>query len=140
KTMFDEGSGRPVVVIPGVQGRWEWMRPALRALARRCRTISTSLRNARTFDDLAAQVDAVLDALGIDSAAVCGVSFGGLVAVRYAASRRARTKALVIVSAPSPSWRPSAQQARYLARPWLSYPAFVATSPTRLWPEIKASI
>ena len=30
--MMDEGTGPPVIVIPGIQGRWEWMRPALRAL------------------------------------------------------------------------------------------------------------
>ena len=41
--IFDEGSGPPIVVIPGVQGRWEWMRPALRALATHCRVISYSL-------------------------------------------------------------------------------------------------
>src|SRR5262245_11267218 len=27
-TMFDEGTGVPLLVIPGLQGRWEWMRPA----------------------------------------------------------------------------------------------------------------
>jgi 3-oxoadipate enol-lactonase len=137
--MFDEGEGPPIVVIPGIQGRCEWMRPALRALARRCRTISASLRTATTLDDLAAQVDGMLADRGLASAAICGVSFGGLVALRYAASHRERTDALAIVSAPSPSWQPSAQQARYLARPWLSFPAFVASSPLRLWPEIRTA-
>ena len=37
--MFDRGSGPPVIVIPGVQGRWEWMEPALRVLSTTCRTI-----------------------------------------------------------------------------------------------------
>src|SRR5438094_690051 len=41
--MFDQGSGDPLVVIPGIQGRWEWMRPALRALARDRRVISFTL-------------------------------------------------------------------------------------------------
>lgn len=137
---FDEGTGPAVVVIPGVQGRWEWMRPALRALARRCRTISYSLGSATTLEELAAQLDRVLEGRGIRCAAICGVSFGGLVALRYAASRRDRTTALVIVSSPSPSWHPSPRQARYLAKPWLSTPAFVATSPLRLWPEIRAAV
>ena len=26
--IYDQGSGPPVIVVPGVQGRWEWMRPA----------------------------------------------------------------------------------------------------------------
>ena len=138
--MFDKGSGLPLVVIPGVQGRWEWMRPALRALARRCRTISYSLPRVEDFDEFVAQMDAALDNRGIERAAICGVSFGGLIALKYAAARPARTKALILVSTPSPSWAPSPMQARYLARPWLSAPAFFAKAPLRAWPEIAAAI
>lgn len=138
--MFDHGEGIPLVVIPGVQGRWEWMGPALRALAWRHRTISYSLGHPRRFDDLVDQLDEVLDKADVEAAAICGVSFGGLVAVRYAAVRPNRTLALVVVSTPPPSWRPNDRQTRYLASPWLSAPAFVATAPARLWPEIEAAI
>ena len=41
--MFDQGSGPPLIVVPGVQGRWEWLAPALGALQKRCRTISFTL-------------------------------------------------------------------------------------------------
>lgn len=138
--MFDEGSGSTVVVIPGVQGRWEWMVPALRALATRCRVISYSLGAATTFAALVDQVDSVLDERGVPAAAICGVSFGGLIATKYAAARPERTTALVVVSTPSPAWAPSADQARYLESPWRSTPAFLATSPGRMWPEIAAAI
>jgi 3-oxoadipate enol-lactonase len=138
--MFDEGSGAALVVIPGVQGRWEWMRPALKSLARRCRTISYTLSPVTHLDALVDQLDGVLDRCGVPAAAVCGVSFGGIVALRYAAARPGRTAALLLVSAPSPSWQPSARQKQYLASPWLSTPAFVASSPLRLWPEIRAAI
>lgn len=138
--IFDEGSGPPIVVIPGVQGRWEWMRPALSALAARCRVISYSLGAATTFGDLVTQVDGVLDRCGVQSAAICGVSFGGLIATKYAAARPERTSALVVVSTPSPAWTPTAVQARYLASPWRSTPAFLAGSPGRMWPEISAAI
>ena len=137
--MFDQGTGVPVVVIPGLQGRWEWMRPALRALAARCRTISYSLRG-HTFDELVAEVDATLDRKAIAAAAICGVSFGGMIAVRYAATRPRRTAAAVIVSTPSPSWHPSPAQSRQIDTPWRSTPEFVATSPLRLWPEIATAI
>lgn len=138
--MFDQGSGPALVVIPGMQGRWEWMTPALEALARHCRTISYSFGPATDFGQLLAEIDAVLDERELVRAAVCGVSFGGRIAAAYAATRPSRTSALVIASAPGPSWQPSAVQAGYLEHPWRSTPAFLATSPGRMWPEIAAAI
>lgn len=148
--MFDKGSGPPLIVIPGVQGRWEWMQPALLKLARQCRTISYSLAgDIRTkyaadaehvFDNYLRQVDAVFDRTGIQRSALCGVSYGGFVALRYAATRPERVSSLILVSAPAPGWQPSDQQSHYLARPWLSAPAFVVTSPLRVWPEISAAV
>lgn len=138
--MFDQGSGPAIVVIPGVQGRWEWMRPALQALSSRCRVISYSLGAAETFDGLVAQVDGVLDRSGIATAAICGVSFGGMIATSYAAARPERTSALIVVSTPSPAWTPSPSQARHLSNPWRSTPAFIASAPGRMWPEIAAAI
>ena len=106
--MFDRGSGPPLIVIPGVQGRWEWMRPALDALQSRCRTISYSLSgelgsDSRLdpelgFDNYVRQLDAVFERTGLARAALCGVSYGGFVGVRYAALRPDRVSALVLVS------------------------------------------
>jgi 3-oxoadipate enol-lactonase len=73
-------------------------------------------------------------------AALCGTSFGGYVALRYAALRPERVSALVLASVPGPQWSPSPQQARWLGRPWWSAPAFVLTSPLRVWPEVAAAI
>lgn len=145
---FDRGSGFPVVVIPGVQGRWEWMRPALDALARRCRTVAYSLcsidRGATTggsrLEEFAAQLDAVMDQVEIAAAAIVGVSFGGLVAAHYAATRPQRTNALIVASAPSPSWSPSAIQRGYMRRPWMSAPLFAAASVGTLSTEIATAI
>ena len=115
--MFDRGSGPSIVVIPGVQGRWEWMRPTLDALARRCRTISYSLcgdfGSGRTidqavgFENYLRQLDAVLDAAGLRESALCGVSYGGLVALRYAATRPLRVRAMILSSSPAPGWVPT---------------------------------
>lgn len=148
--LFDRGSGPPLVVVPGVQGRWEWMRPALDALARRCRTVSYSLcgdlgsgRKIDTsigFENYLRQLDAVLDEAKIERTALCGVSYGGLVALRYAATRPDRISALVLCSAPAPGWTPTAQQQRWVNSPWRSAPAFIITSPGRLIPEIKAAL
>jgi pimeloyl-ACP methyl ester carboxylesterase len=71
--------------------------------------------------------------------AVCGVSFGGLIAVRYAAARPDQVSALIIVSTPGPSWRPDARVARYVHHPVLLAPLFVASALFRLGPEVVAS-
>ncbi len=52
-----------------------------------------------TLDGHAADVAALLDHLGIERAAVAGTSFGGLVAVKLAASRPERVSALAVLSA-----------------------------------------
>lgn len=147
--MFDQGTGPPVVVVPGAQGRWEWMMPALRELKTRCRTISYTLAGdlgaeyefdrTRGFDNYIRQLDAVFERAGLTRAAVCGVSYGGFVALRYAASRPERVSSLILVSAPAPGWTPNARQRRYISRPWASAPAFVVGAPLRLWPEIRTA-
>jgi pimeloyl-ACP methyl ester carboxylesterase len=145
--MFDEGQGPAVVVIPGVQGRWEWMEPGLRALSKRCRTISYTLCGgfgsgvkldpALGFENFVRQIDGVFERTGLRTAAICGVSYGGFIALRYAAVRPERVASLIFVSAPSPGWTPSERQARNIARPWLSTPGFLLSSPLRVWPEIR---
>jgi pimeloyl-ACP methyl ester carboxylesterase len=148
--LFDQGTGTPIVVIPGIQGRWEWMRPALNALARRYRTISYSLcgdlgSGARMdasigFDSFLRQLDGVLDRAGLDRAVLCGVSYGGVIAVRYAARRPQRVSHLILVSTPGPHWKPSARQAAYAERPWSSLPAFLVTAFDRLGAELKSAL
>ncbi len=125
------------------------MTPALRALARRCRTIAYSLcgdigsgaafDSALGFDNYIRQIDQVLLKAGIQTAAICGVSYGGFIALRYAALRPMRATALILASSPAPGWVPNPTQRSYVAHPWRSAPAFVATAPLRLWPEIKAA-
>lgn len=148
--MFDRGSGPPVIVVPGVQGRWEWMQPALEALSGACRTISYTLcgdigsgmrlDRGLGFECYLRQLDAVAERTGVERFALCGVSYGGWIALRYAARRPERVSALILVSAPSPGWSPSPRQRGYISRPWLSLPAFVLGGPIRMWPEIRAAL
>jgi len=147
--VFDQGKGMALIVIPGVQGRWEWMKPALDELARRCRVLSYTLcgdigsdmtfEPDLGFDNYVRQLDRLFDQKGIQRAALCGISYGGFIALRYAAVRPERVTSLVFVSSPAPGWVPNGRQQRYLAHPWRSTPAFVLSSPLRLWPEIKAA-
>jgi 3-oxoadipate enol-lactonase len=148
--MFDKGAGQPIVVVPGIQGRWEWMRPGLEALARHYRTISYSLCGdigsgaridpALGFDSFLRQLDAVLDQKAIDRTVLCGVSYGGMIAVRYAARRPDRVSALILASAPGPHWRPNARQAKYAERPWMSVPAFCVSAFDRLGAELRSAL
>lgn len=144
------GTGTPLVLVPGVQGRWEYLRPAVDALAEHFRVLTFSLAGERTsgqrydrargFDGFADQVDAVLDSEGLASAIVCGLSFGGLVALRYAATRPSRTSALVLVSTPAPGWHLRRRHDIYARLPWLFGPIFFAEAPWRVRSELNASI
>jgi pimeloyl-ACP methyl ester carboxylesterase len=147
--LYQAGSGPAVIVVPGIQGRWEWLRPALDRLQTRCRTVSYSLcgdfgsgcrvGSGRGLDGYMDQLDRVFDAAGLQQAALCGISYGGFVALRYAAIRPERLTALVLTSSPAPGWRPNPVQSSYLDHPLRSTPRFVLTAPLRIWPEIKAA-
>ena len=140
--MIDVGRGVPIVLIPGIQGRWEWMGPTVRALALRHRVITFSLDDVppppeptRMFDAWIAHIDALLDRAHAPRAIVVGVSFGGLIATRYAARRPARTAGLVLVSTPSPRPELDAQAQGYLRYPRLAMPFFAGRGIKRLIPE-----
>lgn len=137
--IVDRGSGPPLVLIPGLQGRWEYMRPAVDALASSFRVLTFSLE-ADDFDGYAAQVGRAMAEKGIDRATICGVSFGGLVAVRFAAQYPARCHSLVLASTPKPRLRLRPRHQLYLRAPWIFGPIFLAESPLRLHPEVCAAI
>ena len=146
--IIDRGGGTPIVVIPGIQGRWEWMKPTIDTLAQRCRVITFSLADEPTahtaFDDsrgLANYVDQIRDALdksGLQKAAICGVSYGGLIAAAFSARYPERVSSLVLVSAIPPSWTPDRRIRFYLRAPWALSPLFCVAS-LRLYPEIAAA-
>ena len=144
--MVELGNGQTVVVIPGIQGRWEWMEPAVKALAVRDRVISDSLAGdhgsvadidpSQGFDSYLDWVDGLLDRAQVAQAVICGVSYGGLVALRYAAHRSRRVSSSLLVSTPSPRWKPTCQIERYLRSPRLMSPVLAVSSPFRLYPEV----
>ena len=144
--MFEVGSGPPLVLIPGIQGRWEWMKPSIDALAKDWRVVTCSLPGEPgsgadlngSFDAFVRHVDSMLDAAGMDRVVLCGVSFGGLIALRYAARRPQRVRALILVSTPGPKWRLKPHLARYVRWPLLSAPLFVAGASRRYFKELQA--
>jgi pimeloyl-ACP methyl ester carboxylesterase len=119
------------------------MRPTVDALARTHRVLTFSLTDTDglpAFPAWSSAIDRLLDEAGERRAAVIGASFGGLAAVRYAASRPDRVAALVLVSPPAPGWRLDPQSAGYVRRPRAALPLFAWRSFRRLTPEIVASL
>lgn len=144
--MHVEGQGPPLLVIPGIQGRWEWMQPGIHALARRHRVITYSLAGDRddvlpaeaaNFDDLVRQALNALTRAGVQRAVVCGVSYGALIATRLAARAPDRVSALVLASPLPPDFAPDARITRLTAHPLLMAPMFMAGAPLRTLPEIR---
>jgi pimeloyl-ACP methyl ester carboxylesterase len=146
--MIDRGGGTPIVVIPGIQGRWEWMKPTIDTLAQRCRVITFSLADeptahaafeaSRGFANYVDQIRDALDKAGLQKAAICGVSYGGLIAAAFTAAHPERVSSLVLVSAIPPSWTPDGRVRFYLRAPWALSPLFCVAS-LRMYPEIAAA-
>jgi 3-oxoadipate enol-lactonase len=99
------GGGQPLVLIHAfpLDGRM-WASTA-RALADRCRVIVPDMRGFGGSDlavgdasiaDMADDVAALLESLGIERATVGGLSMGGYVSLAFAARHRARLERLIL--------------------------------------------
>ena len=95
---------------------------------------------ASGLNHYAAQIEGAMSDARIEGAIVCGISFGGLVAVRFAALHPERCDALVLASTPGPAMRLRRRHAIYASAPWLFGLLFVAETPWRLRREIRAAI
>ena len=147
--MIDVGSGPPLVLIPGVQGRWEWLKPAVDALQQHFRIITFSLAGdhgsgrsfdpACGFDNYLNQIEEVLIRARLTEAAICGVSFGGLIALYWAARRPKHTQSLILASTPPPRFMPDWRIRCYLRAPRALSVVFATQAPFRLGPEIWAA-
>ncbi|MDE3156876.1 MAG: alpha/beta hydrolase [Acidobacteriota bacterium] len=146
----DRGSGPAVVLLPGIQGRWQFLSRTVEALAAHgCRVLTFSLGRAvdrgepvdpvRGYARDMARIDAMLDEAGLDRAALCGSSAGGPVALQYAATRPGKVTALVLASAPGPRWAPDPELRAQMRRPWLNTLVFLAGTRARLAPEIRVA-
>ena len=109
--MFKEwGEGPPLLLVPGLAGGYELLGPLARLLARHFRVISYQLRGEddpfalrqrfglpELVDDLAE----FIGWLGLESPTVMGVSFGGILALEFAARYPARLRQLIVQGAGS---------------------------------------
>ena len=134
--MVEHGSGPPLVVIPGLPGPWKFVAPAVHALSMHFHVLAVSLGDEGDLDAEAGRIAAALDERHLGRAIICGISFGGLVAARFAATHPELTSALVLVSTPGPGARLLPHHRLYLRWPWLLGPLFLIETPLRLWREL----
>ena len=99
------GEGPPLVLVPGLAGGFELLGPLARLLAEDFRVISYQLRGEddcfalrRRFglQDLVSDLAEFLDWHCLESPAVLGVSFGGVLAVEFAARFPYRLRSLAL--------------------------------------------
>ncbi len=97
------GSGQPLVLVPGLAGGFELLGPLARELARHYHVISYQLRGEddcfalrRRFGlrDLVEDLNEFIAWLGLERPVVCGVSFGGVLALEHAARYPHRVQAV----------------------------------------------
>src|SRR5205085_1761009 len=86
------------------------------------------------------QIVRALDAAQIDRAAVCGISYGGLPALRFAATRADRISRLILASTPGPQFHLRPRHEMYARWPRLFGPLFAMETPRRLAPEMRAAL
>ncbi|MPY88353.1 MAG: alpha/beta fold hydrolase [Luteitalea sp.] len=149
--MVVRGHGPTLVLVPGINGRWEWLRPGFEALAKRLRVVTFSYRGepgapplpprCADFDLFVRQVDEAAHAAAATRVVVCGVSYGGWVALRYASQHPDRVAALILVCTPPPppdvtlGWRYD----HYVRHPWLYAPAFLLLALRRTVAELRST-
>jgi 3-oxoadipate enol-lactonase len=103
----DAGSGPPVVLLHGFPFNRSMWRGQARALVETHRVITPDLRGqgdtslgetegAATMEEMAADVAALLDELGVEHAVVGGLSMGGYVALAFCRAFTERVRALVL--------------------------------------------
>ena len=122
--VYRGGKGKPLVYLHAVGGITPG-EPMLEELASRYSLVAPvapgfdaleELDDVRDVHDLALHYDDVLEALGLDSVAVVGHSFGGMVGAELAAHVPRRVSKLVLIS-PVGLWNPEYPVADIFATP-----------------------
>ncbi|APU16456.1 MULTISPECIES: alpha/beta fold hydrolase [Actinoalloteichus] len=119
------GEGPPLLLIHAISAGANMWRPQVDHFAATHRVITFDARGVGrsgpiqgwrgVLATMAADVRALLDHLGVRRAAVCGVSFGGVLAQQFATAHPDRVERLVIVDSYSDSRPTSLGRAAWLA-------------------------
>lgn len=127
--VVEAGHGPPMLLLHGFPQSWYTWRHQIDFFARRFRVVAPDLRGFNLSDKphdrrayrrpaLLADLDRILDALGLRSATLVGHDLGGLVTWAYAAERSHRVDRHIAINCPHPallrrvSWRDPLQLLR----------------------------
>lgn len=103
--LYETGVGDPIVLIPGLAGGFELVGPLAQPLAHDHRVFSYQLRGENDcfvlrhpfdLDDLVEDLAELLDKLNLERPVVMGVSFGGIIALKYAIRYPHRLDRLIV--------------------------------------------
>jgi len=109
-TFKEWGAGPPLLLVPGLAGGFELLGPLARLLARHFRVISYQLRGEDDpfalrqhfgLDELVDDLGEFVDWLGLERPTLMGVSFGGILALEFAARHPGRLRNLIVQGAGS---------------------------------------
>lgn len=133
-----QGQGPPVVLIHALVAGKDMWRAQIRELSHDFQVIALDARGVggsgaivgwrKVLDQMSGDVIAVLDHLGIEQSAVCGVSFGGVIAQHLATRHPHRVSRLMVVDSYSNTRPTTVSRAVWLA-------SVLAGAPSNLMPK-----
>jgi len=101
------GKGRPLVLIHGAWASHEWWRWQIPELARNYHVISPDVRghgqsspltSVSSVNELAKDLDLLLQSIGIQEVVLVGWSMGGIISVQYGLNYPSKVKALILIA------------------------------------------
>jgi pimeloyl-ACP methyl ester carboxylesterase len=103
--LYESGSGSPIVLIPGLAGSYELLGPLAKSLAQSRHVYSYQLRGENDcfvlrhpfdLDDLVEDLAELLDQLKLESPTIMGLSFGSVIALKFAIRYPYRLNRLIV--------------------------------------------
>lgn len=103
--LYESGTGAPIVLIPGLAGGFGLLGPLARSLAEQQHVFTYQLRGENDcfvlrhpfdLDDLVEDLAELLDSLKLENPTIMGLSFGGIIALKFAIRYPYRLDRLII--------------------------------------------
>jgi pimeloyl-ACP methyl ester carboxylesterase len=103
--VYENGSGSPMILIPGLAGGYELLGPLAKSLSDSNHVFSYQLRGENDcfalrhpfeLDDLVTDLAELIEALNLENPTIMGVSFGAIIALKFAIRYPHRLHRLIV--------------------------------------------